>query len=67
MIQPSPSGTPRAPSVSLGWKKPSTLVSELPTPSARAASMAFHTAGKIELPVGSCWMNPKRYSGTSSK
>lgn len=35
---------PRTSSVSLGWKNPSTLVSELPTPWARAASTALHTA-----------------------
>jgi hypothetical protein len=45
MIHPSPSGTPRISRVSFGWKKPSTLVSELPTPWVRAASMALHTAG----------------------
>lgn len=40
MIQPWPAGTPRISSVSAGWKKPSTVVSELPTPNVRAASMA---------------------------
>jgi len=32
------------------WKMPRTDVSELPTPSALAASWALHTAGKIEPP-----------------
>ena len=40
-----------------------TLVSALPTPSARAASIALHTAGKIELPVVSNWLKAKRNSG----
>ena len=40
---------------------------ELPTPSARAASWALQTAGKMEPPVGSAWTKPNRNSGTSSK
>jgi hypothetical protein len=42
-------------------------VSELPTPSARAASMALQTAGKIEPPDGSLRMKANRNRGTSSK
>ena len=44
-----------------------TEVRELPTPSARAASCADHTAGKMEPPLGSCWAKPNRNSGTFSK
>src|SRR5206468_1811794 len=44
------------------WKS-STLVSAEPTPSARAASIALHTDGKIEPPVVSYWLKAKSSSG----
>ena len=40
-----------------------TLVSDAPTPSARAANMALQIAGKIDPQVASCWANPNRNSG----
>ena len=66
MIQPSSVGTPRAATVS-SLRRKSTLVSVLPTPSARAASWALHTAGKIEPPLRSYCENANRNSGTASK
>ena len=42
---PRRSGTPRISKVSAGWKNCSSAVRQLPTPSARAASMALQTAG----------------------
>ena len=44
-----------------------TLVSALPTPSARAASIALHTEGKIEPPVLSNWVKANSRSGYCSK
>src|SRR5262249_40428054 len=49
---PSSFGTPKMSSTLSIWKK-NTLVSDAPTPSARAASIADHVAGKIEPPDGS--------------
>lgn len=67
MCQPWSAGTPSTSRTASRCAIPSTAVSALPTPSARAASIALHTAGKIEPPVGSCRTKPNMNSGTRSK
>jgi hypothetical protein len=57
-------GTPRISSTLSAWNA-RTLVSAEPTPSARAASCALHTDGKIDPPEESPFAKPKRNSGYS--
>jgi hypothetical protein len=52
MFQPSPSGTPSTSNASLACSIIAD-VSAAPTPSPRAASIAFQTAGKIDPPDAS--------------